>query len=93
MKDKGETKRDSYDVFEEDEDTLEQIKNPAYVGLSSCLTHNLGDGDFIKVAVSIELPCRPNRTSIKNTTLRAKRFVRDRMQSEFDACRKQISSL
>lgn len=93
VKSKGEEKRDSYDIFEEDGEGLEQVRNPAYVGISSCLTHNLGDGDYIKVAVSIEVPCRPNRRSLKNTTIRAKRFVRDRIHAEFDASRKQISSL
>lgn len=89
----GEVIQDSYDVFEEDEDTLEQVRNPAYVGLNSCLTHNAGDGDFIKVGVSIEIPCRPNRDSLKTTTLRGKEFVRARIRSEFNAALRQLKSL
>lgn len=93
MKKKHRTIRDSYDVFEEDEEAIQSIRNPAYVGGNTVLTHNLGDGDYIKVGISIEVPCRTTRVAVKNTTIRVRRFIRDRIATEFDAAKKQIQSL
>lgn len=89
----GEVVEDSYDLFEGGEEEMESIRNPAYVGLQSMLTHNLGDGNFIKVGVSVEIPCRPRRLSVKRATRKAKKFVSARIKSEFKAAFQRSQSL
>ena len=46
--------------------TLENCDNPAYVKVSGGLTKSLGDGtfEFVRVDVSISMPCLPDEDSI-----------------------------
>lgn len=62
VENKQTTKR-SFETERVDAGTLEDVEHVARVRVDSGLTINLGDGNFIKISVGMDMPCLPDRKS------------------------------
>ena len=82
--------RPSYDGEDFQEDGTTEVVRvaffgdvvPAFVRVQGSVTRNLGDMNFIKVDVSVELPCLPNFDEMDRVHTLASNFVTAKLEAE-----------
>lgn len=67
---------------------IQQIPNPAYIGISPSFTLNLGKFESLKVGIIVSLPCLPEMESINSTFERASAICLEQMEKAFAAFKK-----
>jgi hypothetical protein len=77
-------------AYGEEDETLETIRvptfatEPGHVRVSGTVTRNMGDSNFVKMEVMLDLPILPEITEAERVYTIASGFVEGRLQQELD---------